>query len=991
MKKITLLFNLLLLFSIGGYAQCIRTTQFPATAVVSNNLGYPQNVSNCNYTTEYAQVDGLIIGENYVFTCTLAGVHNYITVTDLSDNVITFGDSPLAVSGMPIDQVRLHYSDDVSCAGQSGCHITTVLHLLSCPIPMNSAVTNITTTSADFTWEPGGVETAWEVLILPAGSPVPTDADAGVATTALPYTDTTLMPSTDYVFYVRSNCGNEFSPWSLPLTFASLCIPNTTLPWTEDFENVATGTNIFPSCWNYINTSGAWSISTTPVANNGTHSLRRTWSTDGWAFSPITTLTAGVSYTFSYFMRTNDAIVGYDLNVAVGNGQTDADMTTELFAVTGFQDPNWNKYSYEFTPTVTGDYSFGLHVVAPNPPNGINFDDFKLAVTPTCIEPTSLEISNVTATSATVSWTASTTVPAGGYQYYISNEITAPDATTIPTGTVLADTTINLLGLNPSTMYYIWVRSACSPTDLSDWSSKKGFETLCVAVTDFTENFDAVTTPNFPDCWKRVGTGGNANTQATTGSPSGPNVMYIYSSSTTSLGVVALPAVSNAADGSHWLKFFTRANFTVGGVLEIGYLTDPTDATSFVPVSNITTTSTTNWDLQFAQFDSSIGTNQVLAFRNSGSPANSILIDDVSWEVVPSCIQPSALVADLASISENSANVSWTDSTSAPTAYDYYISTYNTAPDATTVPTGQSVAGLNFVDLFDLSPATTYYVWVRSVCSATDSSDWSAAVSFSTLCSTLGLVPTYENDFSVAAACWASNNAGDVTTGPTGTVGSGIWTADGFLNSGTTGAMKVNLYSLNRIGWMITPTLDLSSGNNDLSFDYAVSNWNGVDAIAMGSDDTVQVLLSEDDGASWSSIATFDVNAGISNSTNVFLTNLTSTSATAKIAFLATDGATDDTQDYDFFIDNFKIEAILGTGTLHTNAFNFYPNPVKNILNINTQNISNVAVFNLLGQQVATKATSNNSQIDMSALASGTYLVKVTADNQVKTIKVIKE
>jgi hypothetical protein len=36
-------------------------------------------------------------------------------------------------------------------------------------------------------------------------------------------------------------------------------------------------------------------------------------------------------------------------------------------------------------------------------------------------------------------------------------------------------------------------------------------------------------------------------------------------------------------------------------------------------------------------------------------------------------------------------------------------------------------------------------------------------------------------------------------------------------------------------------------------------------------------------------------------------------------------------------------------------------------------------------------ANDNQSQIDMSNLSSGTYLVKVTADKQVKTIKIVKE
>ena len=76
-----------------------------------------------------------------------------------------------------------------------------------------------------------------------------------------------------------------------------------------------------------------------------------------------------------------------------------------------------------------------------------------------------------------------------------------------------------------------------------------------------------------------------------------------------------------------------------------------------------------------------------------------------------------------------------------------------------------------------------------------------------------------------------------------------------------------------------------------------------------------------------------------------------------------------------------------------TLEFGLYPNPVKNILNLSyTKDISNVAVFKLLGQEVIAKSlNANQGQIDMSNLANGAYFVKITADNQVKTIKVIKE
>jgi hypothetical protein len=86
-------------------------------------------------------------------------------------------------------------------------------------------------------------------------------------------------------------------------------------------------------------------------------------------------------------------------------------------------------------------------------------------------------------------------------------------------------------------------------------------------------------------------------------------------------------------------------------------------------------------------------------------------------------------------------------------------------------------------------------------------------------------------------------------------------------------------------------------------------------------------------------------------------------------------------------------DASLATNTFNSATFAAYPNPVKDVLNLTyDKNISNVAVFNLLGQQILTKSVNaTDSQVDMSNLTSGTYFVKVTADDEVQTIKVIKQ
>ena len=85
--------------------------------------------------------------------------------------------------------------------------------------------------------------------------------------------------------------------------------------------------------------------------------------------------------------------------------------------------------------------------------------------------------------------------------------------------------------------------------------------------------------------------------------------------------------------------------------------------------------------------------------------------------------------------------------------------------------------------------------------------------------------------------------------------------------------------------------------------------------------------------------------------------------------------------------------ASLSTISFNPENFKAYPNPVKDFLNLSyTQDISDVAIFNLLGQQVlARKVNATESKIDMSNLSQGTYLVKVTVGDQVKTVKVMKQ
>lgn len=106
-----------------------------------------------------------------------------------------------------------------------------------------------------------------------------------------------------------------------------------------------------------------------------------------------------------------------------------------------------------------------------------------------------------------------------------------------------------------------------------------------------------------------------------------------------------------------------------------------------------------------------------------------ILIDEVQVIQAPSCFEPTTL--PVTNIIPTSGTINW----AAPAApapapangYEYYYNTTNIPPIASTVGTANPGTNAN---LTPLVPGTTYYWWVRSVCSATNKSPWVVGVPF---------------------------------------------------------------------------------------------------------------------------------------------------------------------------------------------------------------------------------------------------------------------
>ena len=355
-----------------------------------------------------------------------------------------------------------------------------------------------------------------------------------------------------------------------------------------------------------------------------------------------------------------------------------------------------------------------------------------------------LAISNATLTGATATWQAPTVGNTPSQYNYEVRTSGTPGSGAI--GLVKSGnsptTTLVLTGLSPSFTYTLYVRPDCGSGTTGPWSSIV-FYTLCDKVTSFSENFDGVVTPAFPNCWRKVGTQGVARTQSSAIvplPPSQPNVLFMTSSSPTNRSVVAMPAISTAGVAGYKLKFSARSNTTVGGVIQVGYLTNPNDSSTFVAIQDITTTSIGAWSNYTVTPTGVTGASVVFAFRHTGNPSNSVLIDDVSWETTINCVQPNTLV--VSNITTTGAKLSWTPpSTTSPSSYDVYSSLSSTSPIATTTPTATGIAVTNYT-FTGLTQTTKYYVWVRSDCGAGGKSVWSVADSFTTAAPSVCNAPT---------------------------------------------------------------------------------------------------------------------------------------------------------------------------------------------------------------------------------------------------------
>lgn len=624
----------------------------------------------------------------------------------------------------------------------------------------------------------------------------------------------------------------------------------------------------------------------------------------------------------------------------------------------------------------------------PNPvnpcgPNNYgNFVDLSLKIDPipSCFVPTALIASNITNSAANISWTAPTTAP-GSYEYYYTSSTTIPDASTPVSGTSNTSSA-PLSGLSSFTTYYYYLRSVCNASEKSAWSLRGIFKTKCDAKTSMFEDFESSTTgPYNADCWDRIILGSGYQSIASGSGVNSTKAMYQSANGAANTVIAILPRFSNVNAGTHWLRFKAKVS-SAAGTLDIGFVTNDTDASTFVNIQSVNISNTVYDGYEYSVLiPNTVPANARLAIRHGGIPSVNIYWDNVYWEPKPTCFTPANIV--LSNATSATVNAAWTAPSSTPAmGYDIYYSTNNTPPTSSTQP---SITGItaNPYTIQGLNSATTYYIWVRSRCSTTDQSAWSNVSSVLTLCAPAATLSenfdSYATGSLTNAPCWGRAQTG---LGATNINGNGAL-------SGTRHVLQRSI-SVGDVTIAILPEFsNINTGTQSLKFNAycSVTNTGKLE---------VGYITNPADFNSFTLIQQLNI-------VNTTYTPTTGSSeysvaipatvpAGARLAIRNSYAVSGNAQ---YFWDNISWgpSQSMGVNDIAINSKpGISPNPFTDTITItNNKNIQLIGIYDVSGKLIKEIRNIDNT-ISLHTLPSGVYIVKmIMQDGTSETIKTIKK
>jgi alpha-tubulin suppressor-like RCC1 family protein len=529
-----------------------------------------------------------------------------------------------------------------------------------------------------------------------------------------------------------------------------------------------------------------------------------------------------------------------------------------------------------------------------------------------CLLPTNLSVTNVTATTATLNWSAPTPAP-NGYAIMYSNSSNQLGG--IPVYT--QSTSINLQNLVPNSDYHWWIASDCGASQ-SDWSSSQFFYT-----------------PVEPPCFSKI-SGGLQHTAAIKADGTlwawGQNNYYqLGDGTTTNRNVPVQIGSSNnwqsvAAAQAHTIALKTDGTLWAWGNNGNGQLGDGTTTNRTTPVQ---IGNANDW------LNIAVGDQHSYAIKTNGTLWG--------WG-----LNGTYQLGD-------GTNINKLVPTQLGTATNWR-SVSGGSNSGLGLKTNGTLWSWGANSSGQIGDNTT--TWRSLPVQVGTATDWNYIHSKGANCYAIKTGGTLWG--------WGMNSDGRLGDGTTSNrlVPTQIRTATNWKSVYTSGGNTIGFKTNNTLWVWGSNTLgELGNGNtNFISLPTAVGfevNW-----VSAGGGDRFSVLLNSEGKvftSGWSPQG--QLGAGSINQRNTFGQLTCPSSALG-------------TEDFDV-----------------SSMVKIYPNPVRDLLNFSFESeISSIKFYNLLGQEVLSKSLkAKEGNLDVSKLASGTYLMRVIINDIVKNLKVVKD
>lgn len=696
-----------------------------------------------------------------------------------------------------------------------------------CPPPIYLTLNSLTATTATIGYTSAGV--AFDIEYGPAGFVLGTGSTTTSTTTTASLSG--LTPNTTYDVYVRNNCtvaGNGLSTWSAKLTFTTPCVAVSSFPYTENFDGsswvLSTGFAPFPTsidgCWDRMpvvtsfsqfgwtpQTGSSYGWNTGPSADrSGTGKYMVAFSDGGpqtdtsYLYSPQFNTSNLTTPLLTFYMHMYGANMGNMLLQASSTGST----WTTVYTLTGQQQTASTDSWIEVIVDLTAYKSTSTQVrwVATKATWGgsdMAIDDVSLAEAPPCPKPTAVQISNIGATSAQIT--------------FLSNGVSFPmewGPAGYVQGTGAMDTATasghTITGLIPNTLYDFYILNDCSGSGngLSAWAGPFQFRTLCAAFQEgYFENFDGFATNTKDPCWYDFSVGGTHNVYAVTPSSfsnvqpfSSPNVYYWYNASATTSYVVTPELVGLDGDTTQ-IRFRMANNYwttTPTPTVWVGTMSDRGNASTIVWADTIVPSQYTWTEYTIPLTNVPTGHKFVVFGRNNSPSFSEVDIDNFHFEGIPAC--PPPLSASANASSPTSVIVSWAGGTTGLYNIEY-------GPTGFVQGTGPVIYGVTSPDtITGLFANSCYDIYIQKDCGSGSTSPWFGPVNVCTPCIASGM--PYSEDFN----SWPPNCFNFTKTGnwdwdqdPAGYARARFWSFSSGKASMTSGPVTITQKAQVKFKW----------------------------------------------------------------------------------------------------------------------------------------------------------------------------------------------